>query len=60
MPEPRRSQLLRRGYVKVDGPGFLGHDRHVRADQIRDVSRDTVSRDTVSLAVRRDEAPRGS
>lgn len=55
VPEPERSQLLRWGYVKVDGPGLLAPDRYVRADQIRDVSDDTVT-----LNVRRGELPRES
>ena len=53
LPEPQRSQFLRLGYVKVDGPGLLAHDRYVRADQIRDVSGETVG-----LAVRREDVPR--
>jgi hypothetical protein len=51
--EPRRSQLLRLGYLKVDGPGLLAPDRYVRADQIRGVSADTVT-----LAVPRDAVSR--
>jgi hypothetical protein len=53
VPDPRRSQLLRLGYVKVDGPGLAAPDRYVRADQIRDVSVDAVT-----LAVPRDEVSR--
>lgn len=43
VPEPLRSQLLRSGFIKVDGPGLLDHDRYVRGDQIRSVADDTVT-----------------
>lgn len=42
VPEPLRSQLLRAGFIKVDGPGLLDPDRYVRGDRVGDVSGDTV------------------
>ncbi len=42
VPEPKRSQLLRYGYVKIDGAGLGDSDRYVRGDRVRDVSDDTV------------------
>ena len=42
VPEPKRSQLLRYGYVKIDGSGLGDSDRYVRGDRVRDVSDDTV------------------
>jgi hypothetical protein len=41
--EPLRSQLLRIGFIKVDGGGLLAEDRYVRSDQIARVSGDTVT-----------------
>ena len=41
--EPLRSQLLRTGFVKIDGKGWFGSDRYVPADQIASVSGDTVT-----------------
>jgi hypothetical protein len=41
--EPKRSQLLRYGFIKVDGPGLLDNDRYIRSDLIADVARDTVT-----------------
>lgn len=39
LPEPFHRQLLRVGFIKVDGPGFFHHThRYVRADQIADVA----------------------
>lgn len=46
VPEPLRAQLVRYGYIKIDGPGLADVDRYVRSDQIAAV-RDT----TVFLAV---------
>jgi hypothetical protein len=43
VPEPKRSQLLRYGFIKVDGPGLFDHDRYVRSDLIESVSQDTVT-----------------
>jgi hypothetical protein len=40
--EPLRSQLLRIGFIKVDGGGWFGDDRYVRSDQIASISGDTV------------------
>ncbi len=42
VPEPKRSQLLRYGFVRVDGPDLSDTDRFIRSDQIKDVSEDTV------------------
>jgi hypothetical protein len=42
VPEPIRSDLLRVGYVKVDGPGILDTDRYLRADVIERVEGDKV------------------
>lgn len=42
VPEPFRSELLREGFVKVDGPGWFGADRYLRAADIGDVTMDTV------------------
>ena len=43
VPEPKRSQLVRSGYVKVDGPGLSGTDRYVRSDRIADATGETVT-----------------
>lgn len=43
IPEPLRSRLLRFGYVKVDGKGWLDTDRYITADLISGVARDTVT-----------------
>lgn len=43
VPEPKRSQLLRYGYIKIDGSGLTDADRYVRADHVRSVSGDTVT-----------------
>ncbi len=50
VPEPLRSRLLRFGYVKVDGAGWIDTDRYVTADLIAGVSGDTVR-----LTARKDE-----
>lgn len=43
VPAPARARLLRSGYVKVDGAGFLFEtDRYVPADMIASVDGDTV------------------
>ncbi len=51
--EPLRSQLLRYGFIKVDGPGLTGTDRYVRSDLVGNVSEDTVT-----LKVSKDELPK--
>ena len=43
VPEPARSQLLRHGFLKVDGPGLTDTDRYVRSDLIGSVADDTVT-----------------
>jgi hypothetical protein len=42
VPEPKRSQLLRYGFIRIDGSGLSDTDRFVRSDKIRDVVDDTV------------------
>ena len=53
VPQPLRAQLMRNGFIKVDGPGLLDTDRYVRADLI-----ESVSGDRVILRVRKDQLPR--
>ena len=55
VPEPARSQLLRQGFLKVDGPGLTDTDRYVRSDLI-----DKVAEDTVTIRVGKDQLPRES
>ena len=55
VPEPGRSTLLRYGFLKVDGPGLTGTDCYVRSDLIG-----SVSEDTVTLRVNKDQLPRES
>jgi len=43
LPEALRARLLRFGYVKVDGKGWIDTDRYIVADQIGNVSGDTVT-----------------
>jgi hypothetical protein len=42
VPEPKRSQLVRVGYIKVDGPGLGDVDRYVSSELIAQVRGDTV------------------
>ncbi len=42
LPESFRHQLARVGYIRVDGAGWFDSDRYASADQITDVSGDTV------------------
>ena len=51
--EPLRTQLLRYGFIKVDGPGLTDTDRYVRADLIGNVSDDIVT-----LKVSKDQLPK--
>ena len=51
--EPLRTQLLRYGFIKVDGPGLMDKDRYVRADLVGNVSDDVVT-----LKVSKDELPK--
>ena len=53
VPEPLRAQLVRYGFIKVDGPGLTDADRYVRADLI-----EGVSGDRVRLKARKDQLPR--
>ncbi len=50
VPEPRRRRLLRFGFVKIGGTGWIDTDRYVAADVIA-----SVSNDTVRLAARKEE-----
>ncbi len=43
VPEPKRSQLLRYGFIRIDGPGLTDTDRFVRSDHIANVSGNTVT-----------------
>lgn len=43
VPEPLRSRLLRSGYVKIDGPGWIDTDRYVTADVIGGITGETVT-----------------
>lgn len=42
LPESFRNELVRVGYIRIDAKGWFGGDRYARADQIADVSGDTV------------------
>ncbi len=42
VPEPLRSQLLRSGFIKVDGPGLADAARYMGSDRISEVSGSTV------------------
>lgn len=42
LAEPMRSQMLRAGYVKIDGKGWFGSDLYASADQVADVSNGVV------------------
>jgi sporulation protein YlmC with PRC-barrel domain len=57
VPEPKRSQLLRCGFIKVDGrgPDLFDTDRYVRTDLIAGVAADTVT-----LTVPKEALPRAS
>lgn len=49
VPEPLRSRLLRFGFIKIDGQGWIDADRYVTADLIG-----TVAGTTVTLTVGKD------
>lgn len=53
VPGPMRDQLLRYGFVKIDGPGLFHTNRYVRSDRIA-----SVTGDTVTLTVRKDDLPK--
>ena len=53
VPAPLRDQLLRYGFVKVDGPGLFHTNRYVRSDHIA-----SVTDNTVTLTVRKDDLPK--
>ena len=42
LPNELRLELLRSGFIKVDGPGLKGAARYVRSDQIIEVAGNTV------------------
>lgn len=42
LPETLRNDLTRVGFIKIDGKGWFDTDHYARADQIADVSGDTV------------------
>src|SRR5688500_481828 len=42
VPEPIRSDLLRVGYIKVDGPDLFDTDRYLRADVVERVEGEKV------------------
>ena len=42
VPEPIRSDLLRVGYIKVDGKGLLDYDRYLRADVVERIDGEKV------------------
>jgi hypothetical protein len=50
VPEPLRSRLVRSGYVKIDSPDLLDHDRYVPSEYVREVADDCVR-----LSVRKDD-----
>jgi hypothetical protein len=52
LSEAKREQLVRYGFIKIDGPGLTDTDRYVRSDKIREVSGETVV-----LAVSKDQLP---
>ena len=52
VPEPLRAQLVRYGFIKVDGEGLFDTDRYVRADLI-----DGVTEDQVRLKVTKAQLP---
>jgi hypothetical protein len=41
-PEPERSELVRSGFIKVDGSVLAGAERYVKSDRIAEVSGNTV------------------
>jgi hypothetical protein len=52
VPEPLRSQLVRVGYLKVDGKGWIDTDRYLTAEMIA-----TVTDEEVRLSITRDALP---
>jgi hypothetical protein len=42
VPEPFRSELMREGYIRVDGKGWIDTDRYLRSADIADVVDNTV------------------
>jgi hypothetical protein len=55
VPEPFRSELLRMGFVKVDGPGWFGKDRYFMPNRIARVSGDTVALNVTKDAIPNDQ-----
>ena len=56
VPEPLRSRLLRLGFLKIDGKGWIDTDRYVTADLIGRVSGDNVTLTVAKDRVLSDEA----
>ena len=42
VPEPKRRQFLRYGYLQIDGPELMDSDRYVRGDRVSSVSNGLV------------------
>ncbi len=42
VPEQKRRQFLRYGYLQIDGPGLTDSDRYVRGDRVSSVSNGVV------------------
>jgi hypothetical protein len=55
VPEPLRTRLIRTGFIKIDGPGLLAHDRYVSSERLRDVTTDQIH-----LTVRKADLPKES
>jgi hypothetical protein len=53
VPAPLRDNLLRTGFLKIDGRGLFDSDRYVSSERVRDVSGDVVH-----LDVRKDRLAR--
>lgn len=48
VPEPFRSELMREGYIKVDGKGWIDTDRYLRsADVVDDTARLRVAKEAL-------------
>lgn len=55
VPEPLRSRLLRRGFIKIDSAGLFAADRYVTSDEIA-----AVTSEGVRLAAREHDLPRST
>jgi hypothetical protein len=45
MPDPLRTNLLRTGFIKINGHGFFAKDHYVSIERVRDVLDDEVRLD---------------